>query len=165
MGRIASGMGKESMIRARPCSSSSARTQRSPRSFTNGLPTTDARLASRRPNIEGFRNRDGQVRTIRVDSKVVHETDSEESKSDEARWMRYTLDMVGKLSWPRDSQGNPIYPEDFKASCRKAEAAAYIRLGRDVRCIVSVGMLTEGWDCNTVTHIVGLRPFMSQLLV
>ena len=25
-------------------------------------------------------------------------------------------------------------------------------------------MLTEGWDCNTVTHIVGLRPFMSQLL-
>jgi type III restriction enzyme len=33
-----------------------------------------------------------------------------------------------------------------------------------VRCIVSVGMLTEGWDANTVTHIVGLRPFMSQLL-
>ena len=25
-------------------------------------------------------------------------------------------------------------------------------------------MLTEGWDCNTVTHIIGLRPFMSQLL-
>ena len=36
--------------------------------------------------------------------------------------------------------------------------------GRDVRCIVSVGMLTEGWDCSTVTHIIGLRPFMSQLL-
>src|SRR2546430_5436469 len=29
---------------------------------------------------------------------------------------------------------------------------------------VSVGMLTEGWDCNTVTHIIGIRPFMSQLL-
>lgn len=36
--------------------------------------------------------------------------------------------------------------------------------GRDIRCIVSVGMLTEGWDCSTVTHIIGLRPFMSQLL-
>jgi hypothetical protein len=36
--------------------------------------------------------------------------------------------------------------------------------GPDVRCIVSVGMLTEGWDCDTVTHIAGLRPFMSQLL-
>ena len=33
-----------------------------------------------------------------------------------------------------------------------------------MRCIVSVGMLTEGWDCSTVTHIIGLRPFMSQLL-
>ena len=36
--------------------------------------------------------------------------------------------------------------------------------GRDVRCIVSVGMLTEGWDCQTVTHVIGLRPFQSQLL-
>ncbi len=36
--------------------------------------------------------------------------------------------------------------------------------GRDIRCIVSVAMLTEGWDANTVTHIVGLRPFGSQLL-
>lgn len=36
--------------------------------------------------------------------------------------------------------------------------------GRNVRCIVSVSMLAEGWDTNTVTHIVGLRPFGSQLL-
>lgn len=36
--------------------------------------------------------------------------------------------------------------------------------GRDIRCIVSVAMLAEGWDANTVTHIVGLRPFGSQLL-
>ena len=49
-------------------------------------------------------------------------------------------------SWPGSSD-RPLHPP-----------------GRDVRCIVSVGMLTEGWDCNTVTHIVGLRPFMSQLL-
>jgi len=37
-------------------------------------------------------------------------------------------------------------------------------LGSHIRCVVSVSMLTEGWDCSTVTHIVGLRPFMSQLL-
>ena len=29
---------------------------------------------------------------------------------------------------------------------------------------VKVRFVTEGWDCSTVTHIVGLRPFMSQLL-
>ena len=38
------------------------------------------------------------------------------------------------------------------------------RLGEQVRCVVSVSMLTEGWDANTVTHILGIRRFGSQLL-
>ena len=38
------------------------------------------------------------------------------------------------------------------------------KLGAHIRCVVSVSMLTEGWDANTVTHIVGLRAFGSQLL-
>lgn len=38
------------------------------------------------------------------------------------------------------------------------------RLGSHIRCVVSVSMLTEGWDANTVTHIMGLRAFGSQLL-
>src|SRR5437763_1014209 len=38
------------------------------------------------------------------------------------------------------------------------------RLGEEVRCVVSVSMLTEGWDANTVTHILGVRAFGSQLL-
>lgn len=38
------------------------------------------------------------------------------------------------------------------------------KLGADVRCVVSVSMLTEGWDANTVTHILGVRAFGSQLL-
>jgi type III restriction enzyme len=38
------------------------------------------------------------------------------------------------------------------------------RLGEGIRCVVSVSMLTEGWDTNTVTHIVGVRAFGTQLL-
>ena len=38
------------------------------------------------------------------------------------------------------------------------------KLGAQIRCVVSVSMLTEGWDTNTVTHILGLRAFGSQLL-
>ncbi len=38
------------------------------------------------------------------------------------------------------------------------------KLGEHVRCVVSVSMLTEGWDANTVTHILGVRAFRSQLL-
>ncbi len=38
------------------------------------------------------------------------------------------------------------------------------RLGEQVRCVVSVSMLTEGWDANNVTHILGVRAFGTQLL-
>jgi type III restriction enzyme len=119
-----------------------------------GIPTS---------KLEGFRNRNGTINTIRVDSKVVRETDTGEAKGDEVRWMRLTLDTVGKIAWPMDRQQRPLYPADFEELARKLGRPLHPP-GRDVRCIVSVGMLTEGWDCNTVTHIIGLRPFMSQLL-
>jgi type III restriction enzyme len=38
------------------------------------------------------------------------------------------------------------------------------QLGGSVRCVVSVSMLTEGWDANTVTHVLGVRAFGTQLL-
>ena len=38
------------------------------------------------------------------------------------------------------------------------------RLGGATRCVVSVSMLTEGWDANTVTHVLGVRAFGTQLL-
>jgi len=38
------------------------------------------------------------------------------------------------------------------------------RLGASIRCVVSVSMLTEGWDANTVTHVLGVRAFGTQLL-
>jgi type III restriction enzyme len=38
------------------------------------------------------------------------------------------------------------------------------RLGGSIRCVVSVSMLTEGWDASTVTHVLGVRAFGTQLL-
>ena len=118
-----------------------------------------------RANLPWFRNTPERAVTIRVDTKVVSETDrGGTSASDEQRWMRFTLDTVGRTAWPVErATGRPIMPAGF------AELAAKLGRpldppGRDVRCIVSVGMLTEGWDANTVTHVVGLRPFTSQLL-
>ena len=37
------------------------------------------------------------------------------------------------------------------------------KLGEHVKCVVSVSMLTEGWDANTVTHVLGVRAFGTQL--
>ena len=121
------------------------------------------------PPIEEFRNRNGQEYTVRVDSKVVEEMESGVAKSDESRRLRFVLSTIGKIHWPG---GRP--PEEYLALADKMNRKAMeeggpqidpmVPPGRDVRCIVSVAMLTEGWDATTVTHIVGLRPFDSQLL-
>ncbi|MEA2732056.1 MAG: type restriction enzyme, partial [Acetobacteraceae bacterium] len=113
--------------------------------------------------IPGLRNSANRTVTIRVDTSVVQETDSGNAKADETLWMRRTRDTDGRRSWPTDRQGRQIYPEGFEQLSNKLGRPLHPP-GRDVRCIVSVGMLTEGWDCNTVTHVVGLRPFQSQLL-
>ena len=119
-----------------------------------------------------FTNQPGQERTVRIDSKVVEDIEEGGTK-DETRRLRFILDTVGKAEWP----GGKV-PEDWSELVRKNNDKAAgedkdgslrwiderIPPGRDVRCIVSVAMLAEGWDANTVTHIVGLRPFGSQLL-
>lgn len=119
-----------------------------------------------------FRNKPGQENTIRVDSKIAEDIASGANGSDEARRLRFVLETIGKTTWP----GGRI-PEEYEALVEKhnrkaldAEDSGLVTIdasvppGRDVRCIISVAMLSEGWDCTTVTHIVGLRPFGSQLL-
>jgi len=87
-----------------------------------------------------LKNQPGQPEvTIRIDSRLLAEAEKRndgESKTDAAERLREVLATVGKLGQP----------------------------GEHIRCVVSVGMLTEGWDAQTVTHILGLRAFSSQLL-
>ena len=45
-----------------------------------------------------------------------------------------------------------------------ASAKKQGKLGEQIKCVVSVSMLTEGWDANTVTHVLGVRAFGTQLL-
>ncbi|MDA8014002.1 MAG: DEAD/DEAH box helicase family protein [Gammaproteobacteria bacterium] len=116
-----------------------------------------------RAGLPALRNSGGAQNTICVYSDVQNEIDSGNAKSDENRWMRHVLDTIGKTDWPRDRQRRAQYPDGFETLAEKLGKGMHPP-GRDVRCIVSVGMLTEGWDCSTVTHIIGLRPFMSQLL-
>ena len=121
------------------------------------------------PPIDEFLNRDGKEYTVRIDSKVVEEIASGVVKTDESGRLRFVLDTIGKTQWP---VGKP--PDEYLELVEKMNRRAIEEGGRltdplvppghDVRCIVSVAMLTEGWDATTVTHIVGIRPFESQLL-
>jgi type III restriction enzyme len=58
------------------------------------------------------------------------------TRAEQAEWLRKTVDTVGKTGEP----------------------------GERIQKVISVGMLSEGWDAKTVTHIMGLRAFSSQLL-
>jgi type III restriction enzyme len=58
------------------------------------------------------------------------------TKTEQAELLRQTVDTVGKAGQP----------------------------GEKIQNVISVGMLSEGWDAKTVTHIMGLRAFTSQLL-
>lgn len=64
--------------------------------------------------------------------------------------------------------GNSQVAENLKDSDILREVMNTIgkegKLGEGIRCVVSVSMLTEGWDANTVTHILGVRAFGTQLL-
>ncbi|MDP6719497.1 MAG: hypothetical protein QGF59_12640, partial [Pirellulaceae bacterium] len=96
-------------------------------------------------------------RTLHIDSKVLEkaeaqdealslgggDTDKEDdgperklTKQQQAELLRQMVDTVGKIGKP----------------------------GEAIQNVISVGMLSEGWDCKTVTHIMGLRAFSSQLL-
>lgn len=86
-----------------------------------------------------FSNSEKHKPTLRIDSKLLAEAESGSatgSKKEAAEALRAIVDTVGKPG----------------------------KAGEQVRCVVSVQMLSEGWDANNVTHIFGLRAFGSQLL-
>jgi type III restriction enzyme len=91
-------------------------------------------------------NRHGQPEvTFRIDTKLLAEAEATvegETKREAAERLRQVVDTVGKSEW--EGEGEPP--------------------GKHVRCVVSVGMLNEGWDAQNVTQILGLRAFTSQLL-
>ncbi len=89
-------------------------------------------------------NRDEQL-TFRIDTKLLAEAESAvegETKQETAERLRKTVDTVGKTEW--EGEGDPP--------------------GKKIHCVVSVGMLNEGWDAQNVTQVLGLRAFSSQLL-
>lgn len=110
------------------------------------------------PLVPEFVNAEGKEVTVRVDSKVAEEM-AAGAKSVEARRLREILNTVGLTRW---RGGTPT--EEWRTLAEELGLDPNVPPGRDVRCIVSVGMLTEGWDATTVTHVIGIRPFQSQLL-
>ncbi|MFO0448118.1 MAG: restriction endonuclease, partial [Pseudomonadota bacterium] len=74
---------------------------------------------------------------------------------------RFRRDLVERTGDPR--AGDAITDQELLREVMNT-VGKHGQLGAQVRCVVSVSMLTEGWDANNVTHILGLRAFGTQLL-
>jgi type III restriction enzyme len=91
------------------------------------------------PGFPELWNKKGAEVSLRIDSELLAAAESQDSKAtkkEAAEELRKVVSTVGKVGAP----------------------------GEHVRCVVSVNMLSEGWDANNVTQILGLRAFRSRLL-
>lgn len=79
---------------------------------------------------------EGEVQEIIENGSSDEEDQPKLTKKQQAELLRQKVDSVGKVGFP----------------------------GEQIQNVISVGMLSEGWDAKTVTHIMGLRAFSSQLL-
>ncbi|MBI2434058.1 MAG: DEAD/DEAH box helicase family protein, partial [Candidatus Hydrogenedentes bacterium] len=129
----------------------------------------DGKTVVQAGRLDIFRNDDGQggwlhrPNTILIDSEQL---DSGEAMSDEFKKVaareidEFKQDY--RLRFP-EKDVNQIKDEDLLREVMNTVGKTG-KLGEQVKCVVSVSMLTEGWDANTVTHILGVRAFGTQLL-
>jgi type III restriction enzyme len=133
-------------------------------------PTEDGKgTAHHSGRLELFRNFDSagkrltRPRTLLIDSVQLEsgealDKDFRELAADEIE--RFRRDMIerGDSEKARKISDSDLLREVMNTVGKEG------KLGEGIRCVVSVSMLTEGWDANTVTHILGIRAFGTQLL-
>ena len=120
--------------------------------------------------LELFRNFDEQgnqyprPRTLLIDSEQLESGDALDRNfrnmaADEIdRFRREIIERTGDRRQAENISDQELLREVMNTVGKPG------RLGDSIRCVVSVSMLTEGWDANTVSHVLGVRAFGTQLL-
>ncbi len=115
-------------------------------------------------NFDEHGNPIPRPRTLLIDSEQIESGDALDDKfrgmaGDEIeRFRREIVERTGNRE-----AGDNISDQDLLREVMNTVGKEG-RLGESIRCVVSVSMLTEGWDANTVTHVLGVRAFGTQLL-
>ena len=115
-------------------------------------------------NYDEHGNKLGRPRTLLIDSEQLESGDALDKKfhdmaADEIdRFRREIVERTGDRHQAENITEQDLLREVMNTVGKEG------RLGDSIRCVVSVSMLTEGWDANTVTHVLGVRAFGTQLL-
>ncbi|MFL0419458.1 BPTD_3080 family restriction endonuclease [Sphingomonas sp. 179-I 2A4 NHS] len=105
-----------------------------------------------------------RMRTLLIDSQQLESGEAisaefrDAAKDEIARFKDELIQRTGDRAAAEKVDDAAILREVMNTVGRKGQ------LGEGIRCVVSVSMLTEGWDANTVTHVLGIRAFGTQLL-
>ena len=130
----------------------------------------DGSTTLERGRLELFRNFDehgnplARPRTLLIDSEQLEsgqalDKNFRAAASDEIE--RFRSEIITRTGDRRQAEN--LSDQDLLREVMNTVGKAG-RLGGDTRCVVSVSMLTEGWDASTVTHVLGVRAFGTQLL-
>jgi type III restriction enzyme len=115
-------------------------------------------------NYDDFGNRLARPTSLLIDSEQLESGEAldknfHDMAADEiAQFRREIVERTGDIRKAENLSDQDLLREVMNTVGKKG------KLGEQVRCVVSVSMLTEGWDANTVTHILGVRAFGTQLL-
>lgn len=115
-------------------------------------------------NFDEYGNPLARPNTLLIDSEQLEsgealDTNFRAMASDEIE--RYRREIIERSKDVRAA--DKISDQDLLREVMNT-VGKYGTLGGNIRCVVSVSMLTEGWDANTVTHVLGVRAFGTQLL-
>jgi type III restriction enzyme len=115
-------------------------------------------------NYDEHGNQIPRPRTLLIDSEQLESGDALDDNfrkmaaTEIERFRREIVERTGDVR-----QGENLTDQDLLREVMNT-VGKQDRLGESIRCVVSVSMLTEGWDANTVTHVLGVRAFGTQLL-
>ncbi|NQT60098.1 MAG: DEAD/DEAH box helicase family protein [Bacteroidetes bacterium] len=115
-------------------------------------------------NYDEHGNQISRPRTLLIDSEQLESGEAldknfREMASEEIeRFRREIIERTGDKQQAENLTDQALLREVMNTVGKEG------RLGESIRCVVSVSMLSEGWDANTVTHVLGVRAFGTQLL-
>jgi type III restriction enzyme len=137
--------------------------------FERGDAEDGERAAFHAGNLPLFRNYDEQgtritrPRTLLIDSREIESGNGLDKAFREAAASEIEQFKRDQATREGAGAGAETSDEDLLREVMNTVGRPG-KLGEQIRCVVSVSMLTEGWDTNTVTHILGVRAFGTQLL-